>query len=414
MKIGKYSFGLGDRFGHQGKAQLSAIIDAGKAGVSIVPVWNKSFREHTIVGTSPADVRYEADEAVRSLGWQNPYFVDADHINLKNVDAFIPVSDFFTMDVAEAIGKPAPAGDIEDFIARNHTSSGEIRLPGMKTPMPVTDGYLRRFAGQYLFAISEADRIYRYIAKHKDPDTFVTEVSIDEVDKPQRPADLYFILKTLAERNIPVQTIAPRFSGRFNKGIDYVGDLPRFEREFEGDLLVIAYAREHFGLPESLKLSVHSGSDKFSIYPVMGHLIRKYDQGIHVKTAGTTWLEELIGLAVSGEQALQLVKTMYAEGYQRIDELTKPYAEVIDIHRAALPQPETFNSWSGEKIAATLRHIPGHPDFNPDVRQLMHVSYKIAAEKGREYLDMLEKHEAMIAQQVYNNLLNRHIKKLFK
>jgi hypothetical protein len=413
IKIGKYSFGTGDRFGRQGNAQLRAIMEAEELGVEITPVWNKSHREHTIVGTSPADTRKEADLAVRALGWEKPYFVDADHINLDNVDLFLPWSDFFTMDVANAIGKPVSSEETEAFVADNATPSGIITLPGMDKPVPADENYLRRFAGQYLHAINEAKRIYDHIASQKDPDSFVVEVSMDEVDSPQSPADLYFILKLLAEKNIPVQTIAPRFSGRFNKGVDYVGDLKKFEQEFEQDLMVLSYARASFGLPDNLKLSIHSGSDKFSIYPVMGRLIRKYDQGIHVKTAGTTWLEELIGLALSGPEPLDMVKAFYADGLRRMEELTAPYAEVIDIDRAALPDAGEFAQWSGEKVAAALRHVPGNTGFNPHIRQLMHVAYKLAAEKGKDYLELVEKNEEIIGAQVKENLLERHIKRLF-
>ncbi len=411
MEIGKYSFGLGDRFGRQGKAQLAAIQEADKSGIPITPVWNKSYREHTIVGTRPADVRKEADEAVKTLGWKRPYFVDADHINLKNVDEFIPFSDFFTLDVAEAIGKPSPGKDTESFVRDNEKYLSGI--PGLDVPITISREYLRLFANQYLHAITEAEKLYHHIAGQKDPGTFIVEVSMDEVDNPQTPPDLFFILKTLAEKKIPVQTIAPRFSGRFNKGVDYVGDLKKFEQEFEQDLLVLKYAKEHFNLPGSLKLSIHSGSDKFSIYPVMGRLIRKHGQGIHVKTAGTTWLEELIGLAEAGGEALDLVKHIYSQAYNRLEELTAPYAEVIDINPAGLPDPGVFNGWNATKTAAALRHVQDNPDFNPNLRQLMHVAYKVAAELGEKYFNLLDKNEEIIARQVKENLLERHIRRLF-
>jgi len=411
MKISKYSFGIGDRFGRQGKAQLSAILEAEKQGISITPVWNKSYREHSIVGTRPADVRKEADEATKALGWNKPYFVDADHINLNTVDDFIPYSDFFTLDVAEAIGKPSPEDEIQDFIQNNEKYISGI--PGLEIPVVLDREYLRRFAGQYLCAVNEAEKLYHYISQHKDPETFVVEVSIDEVDRSQTPADLFFILKALAEKKIPLQTIAPRFSGRFNKGVDYVGDLKRFEREFEQDLLVLDYAKKFFNLPASLKLSIHSGSDKFSIYPLMGRLIRKHDQGIHVKTAGTTWLEELIGLAEAGNEALNLVKKIYTEAYNRQEELTAPYAEVININPADLPLPPDFNSWNSKKIAAALRHVPDNPAFNPNLRQLMHVAYKLAAETDLLYFELLDKYKEIIARQVQENLLNRHILRIF-
>jgi tagaturonate epimerase len=109
----------------------------------------------------------------------------------------------------------------------------------------------------------------------------------------------------ISREGIPVQTIAPKFTGRFNKGGDYVGDLTQFEKEFDEDLSVIAFAIREFGLADTLKLSVHSGSDKFSIYSIINRLIKKHDCGLHVKTAGTTWLEEVIGLAESGGEGLR-------------------------------------------------------------------------------------------------------------
>ena len=104
MKLEKYSFGLGDRFLHQGRAQLQAIVNARAAGIQITPVWNKSNREHKTVGTSPVSLREEADAAVTALEYDGPYRLDADHINLETVDPFVDNHDFFTIDVADAIG----------------------------------------------------------------------------------------------------------------------------------------------------------------------------------------------------------------------------------------------------------------------------------------------------------------------
>ena len=236
---------------------------------------------------------------------------------------------------------------------------------------------------------------------------------MDEVEQAQSPIELFFILSALAYYKIPAQTIAPKFTGRFNKGVDYVGDVQQFAQEFEEDLLVIDFAIKEFNLPNNLKLSVHSGSDKFTIYPIMGELIKKHDKGIHVKTAGTTWLEELIGLALAGDEALQLAKNIYAKAYARQEELCGPYAAVIDIDATKLPTSAEVDLWDGDKFANTLRHIPDHPDFNSSFRQLLHVGYKIAAEYGTEYTNMLEKYADIIGQQVTENLYDRHIKRLF-
>ncbi len=378
MEIGKYSFGIGDRFAHEGVNQLKALIQAEEQfGVHFVPVWNKSNREHQIVGTEPMETRHEADAAVAALGYKDQYFVDADHINLNNVDRFIEASDFFTIDVADYIGK---SGSLEE---------------------------------RFLPAIKEAGKIYRHIAEVKGADNFVTEVSMDEVDEAQTPEELRYILKELAAEKTPVQTIAPKFTGRFNKGVDYRGDLAQFEKEFEQDLVVIDECVKEYGLPANLKLSIHSGSDKFSIYPIMGRLIRKYDKGIHIKTAGTTWLEEIIGLAVADPAALELAKKIYVSALGRMEELTVPYATVIDVDVNQLPSPEEVAEWDAETFARTMRHNQADPLYNPSFRQLIHVSYKVAAEFGDEYYPALEKHTDVIGEQITANLCERHIKRLF-
>ena len=415
MKVlGKYSFGIGDRFSHEGKAQLATLIEgAGKYPFEFVPVWNKSNREHQIVNTEPSDTRREADEAVKALGYGKPYFVDADHINMNNVDRFIDASDFFTIDVADYIGKSADTESIGKFVENNLKYIGTLTVPGIQQPFNVDRALLETLAAKYLFAAQEAGRIYRHIASKKGADNFVTEVSMDEVDSPQTPIEIFFILSALAQEQIPAQTIAPKFTGRFNKGVEYVGDTAQFEKEFREDLLVIDYAVKEFGLPQGLKLSIHSGSDKFSIYPIIGRLIRQYDKGIHIKTAGTTWLEENIGLALADEKALELAKRIAIAALGRMEELCIPYATVIDINPANLPTAAQIESWTGEQYARALRHNRKDPLYNPDFRQLVHVSYKIAAELGDEYYAALKRNAAVIAEQVKENLLDRHIARLF-
>ena len=414
MKLGKYSFGIGDRFSHEGKAQLAALIEAaGKYPFKFVPVWNKSNREHQIIGTEPADTRREADDAVMAMGYGKPYFVDADHINMNNVDRFMDASDFFTIDVADYIGKPADADSVSKFIENNLKYAGTLSIPGIEEPFKVDRSLLEQLAGKYLFAAMEAGRIYRHIASKKGADNFVTEVSMDEVDAPQTPIEIFFILSALAQEKVPAQTIAPKFTGRFNKGVEYVGDTVQFEKEFREDLLVIDFAVKEFGLPEGLKLSIHSGSDKFSIYPIMGRLIRQYDKGIHIKTAGTTWLEENIGLALADDQALELAKKIAISALGRMEELCIPYATVIDINPANLPTAEQIASWDGNQYARALRHNRQDPLYNPDFRQLVHVSYKIAAELAPEFYAALERNADVVAEQVKENILDRHIARLF-
>jgi len=411
--LGKYSIGLGDRFGHQGGAQLKAIMDASSKGIEITPVWNKSNREHTTIGTQPGDVRIEADSVTKSAGFRKPYFVDADHINFDTVDRFIESSDFFTIDVAAYIGKKAEEKEITEFLSSVKKYTGELKIPGTKLSIKTSEKQIRLIAEKYLFAAIKAWDIFRKIEKAKGKGNFITEVSMDEVPDPQTPVELFFILNMLAAENIPIQTIAPKFSGRFNKGVDYVGDPEKFEKEFEADLMVIDFAVKEFGLPENLKMSVHSGSDKFSIYPYIGSIIRKHDKGVHLKTAGTTWLEEVIGLAASGGEGLKFVKEIYAESLMNIYDLCAPYADVIDINESLLPSKEEVSKWDSKKFADALRHIPGNRNYNLNMRQLIHVAYKLAAHRMDEYYRLLESNKEIVSQCVYDNIYDRHICRLF-
>ena len=198
MKLGKYSFGIGDRFNHEGQAQLRALMKANKKGVEITPVWNKSNREHKIVGSEPAETRNEADQAVRALGWNAPYFVDADHINLSNVDWFVLRSDFFTLDVAQYIGNESSSPYVTAFKKSCSELGSEVAVPGIDEPVKITDELLETVAGKYLAAIKEAGMIYQHIENIKGAGNFVTEISMDEVEAPQTPVDMFFILKMIA------------------------------------------------------------------------------------------------------------------------------------------------------------------------------------------------------------------------
>jgi hypothetical protein len=413
VKIEKYTFGTGDRFAHQGRAQLQAILNAREAGIDVYPVWNKSNREHSIIKSQPGDVRAEADAAVAALGFEGAYYVDADHIGLKTVDAFIPASDFFTLDVADFTGKAAEADAVEAFLNAVRRHTGSLSIPGIDRPFDLNEKTVRGAAGKFLLAVLEAGRIYRYVEERKGREGFVTEISVDETDAPQSPVELFLILAMIAEERIPVQTIAPKFTGRFNKGVDYLGDLAQFEKEFDEDLSVIAFAIHEFGLADTLKLSVHSGSDKFSIYPIINRLIKKHNAGLHVKTAGTNWLEEVIGLAESGDEGLALVKEIYAQAREHYAELVAPYSTVIDINPNKLPDPKSVMGWSSSQYADALRHVESSPHYDPNFRQLLHVGFKVAAGMGKQFTGALEANEEIVARNVTENLFERHLRPIF-
>jgi hypothetical protein len=413
LVLPRFSVGVGDRFAHQAKAQLAACVKAAEAGVEVVPVWNKSNREHTIIGTEPSQTRAAADAAVKALGWKEPYFLDADHITLKTVARFLAPCDFFTLDVAEEIGKPAKPADVDAFVGRHPELIGEVRIPRIAEPFKTDVALVKGVANKFLAAVQDAGLIYRMLAENKGIGKFVPEISMDETDSPQTPVELLIILAAIADEKIPIQTIAPKFTGRFNKGVDYVGDVAQFTKEFEEDLAAIDFAVKRYGLPKNLKLSVHSGSDKFSIYKAIYTAVHKFDAGVHVKTAGTTWLEEIIGLAEAGGDGLAIAKEVYAEAFAHAEELCKPYATVIDIDYAKLPSVETVNGWTSEQYTGALRHDPSNPAYNPSFRQLLHVGFKVAAKMGDKYLKALEANKAIVAKNVTENLWERHIKPIF-
>ncbi len=235
VELPKYSLGVGDRFAHQAKAQLAACILAAEDGIEVVPVWNKSNREHTIIGSEPGSTRAAADASVKALRWTKPYFCDADHVGLATVDRFFDACDFYTIDVADFIGKPADPAAVDSFAQAHPELLGKIKIDGIDQPLTMDLSFFRETTRKFLAAVQQAAGVYRKIESKKGQGNFITEVSMDETDSPQTPAELLIILAAAADEGIPLQTIAPKFNGRFNKGVDYVGDLAQFEKEFALD-----------------------------------------------------------------------------------------------------------------------------------------------------------------------------------
>lgn len=413
MELGKYSFGIGDRFAKQGIYQLRGFKEALTNGVMITPVWNKSFREHKIVGSAPGSVRNEADQATTALGWYNDYFVDADHITMDTVGLFTDASDFFTLDVANKINTALGKEDKKKFYDDYKHLIGQHTIDGLKSDFFISQELLMHLGDTYLKAVEEAKLIYDTILQQKRNQEFVVEVSMDEVANPQSPIELYFILYLLSAYKVPVNTIAPKFIGRFNKGIDYEGDSQAFEKEFEQHILLVKHAIKHFNLSGNLKLSVHTGSDKFSLYPIINRLIKKHDVGLHLKTAGTTWLEELIGLAEAESESLLFAKSIYEKAMLRFDELTGPYETVLSIDQNKLPAVEDVSGWSGADFSKALKHQPQENVFNPHFRQLLHTAYKIAAEQNYTFLRLVKANRDLIGHNVYENIYFRHLRPLF-
>ena len=413
QRLPKYSIGVGDRFSLQGEAQLQACVSALQQGVEVIPVWNKSNREHNIIGSEPSQTRRAAQLAVETSEWAGPYFLDADHIGLETVDRFIEPCDFFTIDVAEKIGVPSDPALVNEFTNRHPELLKEIPLGLLGVILRANREQIDNVARKYLAAVSEAGKIYRYIEERKGTGQFIPEISIDETDLPQKPIELLVILAAVADEKIPIQTIAPKFIGRFNKGVDFRGDVEAFTREFSADLAVVSHAIREYDLPDNLKLSIHSGSDKSSLYAHIREAMQSAGAGIHLKTAGTTWLEEVTGLARARGSGLNIAKEIYAQAHAQMKELCKPYAAVIEIDREQLPSPSVVKGWTSQQYVDALHHDQNCQAYNPSLRQLLHVSFKIAAKMGDRFLDAIKSNEEIIARGVTANLFERHIRPVF-
>ena len=413
MRLDRYSFGVGDRFGSQGEAQLKAFLRMAEDGIRITPVWNKSDREHLIIGSSPADVRSEADAAVCRLKWAGPYFVDADHVTYKNVNKYIESTDYFTLDVSADIGGKADPKTISAFMKKSNLESSISNLSWLEDPIIHDRQQLQKIVTRYWSAAREAKTIYELIKERKGRGRFITEVSLDETRDPMQPIDIFIFLSLMSHFDVPLQAIAPRFHGWFYKGIDYIGDIDKLAVELVNLDRILETASETIGLPSDLKLSIHSGSDKFSVYPILKQILVSGKRGVHVKTSGTTWLAELCGLAFSGGDGLELARTLYHQCIQRFSELTAPYSHLIDINRNRLPDPDTVAEWSGVEFSSALNHNPSDPRYNRHFRQLLHIGYKLAAERSSHYSRLLHDNAEMVGTWVTDNILENHLQQIF-
>ena len=167
LTLERFTFGVGDRFAPQAAAQLRAFQRLAQDGADVIPVWNKSNREHTCIGSEPQSVYDAAAAAVEKLGWTKPWHVDADHIRLDTVDRFLACSDFFTIDVADSIGQPAAEADVAAFVERHPELQGNVSVAGLDAPLALSRDMLTAVVRKYLLAVQDAGRIYRHIAELK-------------------------------------------------------------------------------------------------------------------------------------------------------------------------------------------------------------------------------------------------------
>jgi tagaturonate epimerase len=372
------SFGFGDRLGLATPGHIAAV-----KGTKFVPIFaQQSVRENARTGRTPQQVMDDARRAVEAAGWDAPWGADADH--LKTVDDLPPFVEagytFFTVDPGAYVDNAAdsdPLPVLKDKVRgadMDQLSTRYLRHAGKKPWGEFDEEKLLHAQVKYGRAIQHAVTMYRRLAELKD--AFDFEVSVDETDSPTTPLEHFFIASELVRQGVHFTSLAPRFIGRFEKGVDYIGDLSALDGELARHAAVTAY----FG---TYKLSLHSGSDKFSVYP----LIAKYwGERLHVKTAGTSYLEALRTLAVSEPGLFQRIWELGLEHYP---------ADRVSYHVSA----DVEKAPRGAALPAFLE------DFH--AREILHVTFGSALISfGPAMKAALEKHA-----DAYQANLQKHFRK---
>lgn len=359
------SFGFGDRLGLATPGHIAAA-----RGTKFAPIFaQQSVRENARTGRTPQQVIDDARRAVAAAKWDAPWGADADH--LKTVDDFSPFIDagytFFTVDPGEHVDNGADTDSVEmlkhKVAALGWEELSALYLPGNREQ--IWGGFeaesLMRATVKYGKAIRHAVSMFKRLSELKDKFDF--EISVDETDSPTTPLEHFFIANELTRKGVKFTSLAPRFVGRFEKGVDYIGDLNVLDVEFSKHAAVT----EHFG---SYKLSLHSGSDKFSVYPL---LAKHWGERIHVKTAGTSYLEALRVLA---EHEPDLFLKIYKLGCDRYETDKQTYHVSAELSKLA----------KTDDLPSLL------DDFH--AREILHVTFGSAlAQFGVELKAALVKHD---------------------
>lgn len=358
------SAGLGDRLGLATPGHIRALRAAGGA---IAPVLaQQSVRENSRTGRTPGQVLDDAMWGAFEEGWQRGFGADADHLKTtEDIDAFLAAGfSWFTIDpggfvnsAAGDLDAPAlkaalvalPWGTLEDSWPdlRGRSDGREFQVEGHTIRF---DGdALARAAVKYAAAIAEVSTLSRHLSAARPGGDFDLEVSVDETDTPTSPLEHFYIARELRRLGVRWASLAPRFPGSFEKGIDYRGPIDRFRQ----DLAVHAAIARQLG---PYKISLHSGSDKFSIYPASAELTRG---AVHLKTAGTSYLEALRTLATVTPDLFREIYCYSLEHYE-VDRAS--YHVSATLVRAA-----GFASVPDAELPSALE--------SEDARQVLHVTY---------------------------------------
>jgi len=335
------SFGFGDRLGLATPGHIAAV-----RRTKFAPIFaQQSVRENTRTGRTPQQVMDDAKRAVESAKWDSPWGADADH--LKTVDDLPSFVDagytFFTVDPGEHVDNAADTDSIDALKQKvmgldwDELSALYLDENGEQVWGRFDAESLMRATVKYGRAIRQAVTMFKRLSELKD--AFDFEVSVDETDSPTTPLEHFFIANELTRKGVKFTSLAPRFIGRFEKGVDYIGDLMALDAELAKHASVTA----HFG---TYKLSLHSGSDKFSVYP----LIAKYwGERIHIKTAGTSYLEALRVLAKHESDLFLEIYTLGRESYE-IDKKTYHVSADLNLLPNTNDLPSLLNDFHAREV----------------------------------------------------------------
>ncbi len=338
------SFGFGDRLGLATPGHIASV-----KGTKFAPIFaQQSVRENTRTGRTLQQVMDDAKRAVDAAKWDAPWGADADH--LKSVDELQPFVEagytFFTVDPGEHVDNAADTDSAEvlkqKVAAFNWDELSALYLSGNGGQVwgRFDAESLMRATIKYGKAIQHVITMFRRLSDLKDKFDF--EMSVDETDAPTTPLEHFFIASELIRAGVKFTSLAPRFIGSFEKGVDYIGDLDALDVELSKHAAVTAY----FG---TYKLSLHSGSDKLSVYPL---LAKHWGERIHVKTAGTSYLEALRVLA---KHEPDLFTKIYALGCERYETDKKTYHVSAELSK--LPKTDDLPSLLDDFHAREVLHV---------------------------------------------------------
>lgn len=338
------SFGFGDRLGLATPGHIASV-----RGTKFAPIFaQQSVRENTRTGRTLQQVMDDAKRAVDAAKWDAPWGADADH--LKSVNELQPFVDagytFFTVDPGEHVDNAADTHSLEVLKQKvaglNWDELSALYLSGNGGQVwgNFEAESLMRATVKYGKAIQHVVSMFERLSDLKDEFDF--EMSVDETDAPTTPLEHFFIASELTRLGVKFTSLAPRFIGRFEKGVDYIGDLDALDVELSKHAAVTA----HFG---TYKLSLHSGSDKFSVYPLMA---KHWGERIHVKTAGTSYLEALRVLA---KHEPDLFLKIYTLGRERYETDKKTYHVSAELDK--LPKTDDLPALLDDFHAREVLHV---------------------------------------------------------